>query len=154
LRKLRIPNKPNWLTEHLFLIGETAFHLRRQIRDPVQKENRLALREHFGWREPVLRFSKTKTTSAIAGIAAELLLGFRFSCFFRAVSCLESVGLGHVLTLFGLAVPTVAFLVIDARLGINPDQSISAARSLICSWCRFGGGRFGTRGRCCRGSRV
>ncbi len=71
------------------------------------------------------------------------------------VAFLNRFGFGHVFTFFGGAVETGAFLVVNVRFAVNPNQAMASAgcgsfhrglstRSLCFSggWCR--------RIRCCR----
>ena len=46
-------------------------------------------------------------------------------CFVDSIPRLNGLVLGHVLAFFGSSIPSVAFLVIDASVGIYPYFSIS-----------------------------
>src|SRR6185312_6836262 len=70
------------------------------------------------------------------------------------VSCLHLLGFGHVLAFFCGAVETRAFLVINMRISVNPNQAVSSARDgrfgcgLSGRAFRWGWGSRGGTGRC------
>jgi len=55
-------------------------------------------------------------------------------------SCFHRLGFGHVFAFLGRAIKTRAFLVVNMRLGVDPNQAVASAR----------GGRF----YCCLSARA
>jgi len=72
-------------------------------------------------------------------------------------SFFDCLGFGHVFAFFGGAVETRAFLVVNMRLGVNPNQAVASARRGRFRRClsarafRWGWGRSCGTG-CCRRS--
>src|SRR4051812_803777 len=74
------------------------------------------------------------------------LVLFRFFPFGFAGTFLHRFGFGHVLTLFGLAVVTRTFLVINFGIGVHPHPAVTAAWFRCCFGNRLGRRACGWRG--------
>src|SRR4051812_46801093 len=68
----------------------------------------------------------------------------RFFILRRAVSGVLRIGLRHIFAMLGLAIPVLAFVVVDLRIGVYPNLAVASARSRGCGIAlRQIAGRFG-----------